>query len=1130
MRHKIFILLLTLSTALYSQDINIPVSPNVASMGEFGNFPIGYHTGTPVIEIPFYEIDLDGLIIPIKLKYNSSGIRVDQESGWVGLGWALETGGCITKEVRGFNDFSYDDSTTPEGVSFGYYYTWRSNYDQYLYKINYNPLTEVIEQIAGNELLTTEASYLTGQDNEPDLYHFNFCGYSGTFYFEPRKNGDPISDYIKPVIKSSNQYLSITYNTKENKWFVVDQQGFKFIFKENEYTHVYAEQTEHETPALSTDKSRLYLRKKGSCTDTNCQLESIESPKGRKVSFTYNHENSSTPISTSYQSDIPIFDKSFGDIIIGGGTNKYYSYTYSGIEQLLPSTISFDGGSISFITSARKDMECYADLYRVRPGISSLPPQKLDKVIIKNRSGNHVKNIKLSYSYMSDTTDVKLSRLMLNSFEITDAQEQIHQQYKFTYKEGVLPAKNSYNSDLWGYYNGAVNQVQLPTYTELKTQGNIKNTCNYPESYIKIGADKLTNEKYMQYGTLDMIEYPTGGKTRFIYESHDFRNGSNGGFIKKFPLSSGVSYSPDASFQQGSEYTYGKDFVLEDDSYLRLSFHYHVHDSYKPALSRASRIFLQEKHGNSYIDVYSKLINLEKEAETIDLDADAIYLKKGTYRIYLWREAKDQNGQNKSFNYHLSVSTMAFVWHSESKGGGLRIKEIQNIDKGNIVSTKRYSYSENGQSSGCLLSIPDYAFLQILDRTIANSTYYEGIRMRMLKFMAYNKQFSPNFGTPFIPNNGAAAQVVCKYVEESCVDANNQTTGKTTYRYMAEPFKTKIPFPIPKEYHIGNGSLLEEAHYDSDGILQKKKIFNYSFKQIPGAFTQYIPKFYEPFDASRIGIQFYEVKPEYWSLDSISESDYFDSGKKAVHKQTRYKYDMGNRLVSEKMESLGENDFVTLTKYAKDFSDQIALKMKDKSMTGVPLETVALKDGKIISGSKSQYIFDASLDAVLKKSSYSLKKVPSLSLTDNYSQYYEADYTVVSYDNYGNPVEIEKRDGTRVVYLWSYNGQYLVAEIKNATSSTVNTALVSVGLISIDSLSTNVNPDKSKLDKLRTLSTLSDAHITTFQYKPLIGVTQITDPSGVTAYYEYDSLGRLIHVMDMNHSTVEEYDYHYRNQ
>lgn len=105
MKYKIFILLLTLSTALYSQDINIPVSPNVASMGEFGNFPIGYHTGTPVIEFPFYEIDLDGLIIPIKLKYNSSGIRVDQESGWVGLGWSLETGGCITKEVRCFNDF-----------------------------------------------------------------------------------------------------------------------------------------------------------------------------------------------------------------------------------------------------------------------------------------------------------------------------------------------------------------------------------------------------------------------------------------------------------------------------------------------------------------------------------------------------------------------------------------------------------------------------------------------------------------------------------------------------------------------------------------------------------------------------------------------------------------------------------------------------------------------------------------------------------------------------------------------------------------------------------------------------------------------------------------------------------------
>lgn len=35
--------------------IHIPVAPNIASMGEFGSFPIGYHTGTPVIEFPEAE-------------------------------------------------------------------------------------------------------------------------------------------------------------------------------------------------------------------------------------------------------------------------------------------------------------------------------------------------------------------------------------------------------------------------------------------------------------------------------------------------------------------------------------------------------------------------------------------------------------------------------------------------------------------------------------------------------------------------------------------------------------------------------------------------------------------------------------------------------------------------------------------------------------------------------------------------------------------------------------------------------------------------------------------------------------------------------------------------------------------
>ncbi|MCL1942061.1 MAG: hypothetical protein FWF54_00690 [Candidatus Azobacteroides sp.] len=113
--------------------------------------------------------------------------------------------------------------------------------------------------------------------------------------------------------------------------------------------------------------------------------------------------------------------------------------------------------------------------------------------------------------------------------------------------------------------------------------------------------------------------------------------------------------------------------------------------------------------------------------------------------------------------------------------------------------------------------------------------------------------------------------------------------------------------------------------------------------------------------------------------------------------------------------------------------------------------------------------------------------------------------------------------------MWSYNGSYPVAEIRNADYTTVNAALSTVGLGSIETLAANANPDKAKLDNLRDVSTLAGAYITTYKYFPLVGILEITTPEKVTTYYEYDAFKRLKSVRDGNKNVIEDYEYHYGN-
>lgn len=99
-----FFCLGSLSAQTFFEPKAIP-SPNAASLSVYGEVPVGYYTGVPDINIPLYELELDGMKFPLSLNYHASGVRVAQDAGWVGMGWSLNAGGCITCSVRGWADY-----------------------------------------------------------------------------------------------------------------------------------------------------------------------------------------------------------------------------------------------------------------------------------------------------------------------------------------------------------------------------------------------------------------------------------------------------------------------------------------------------------------------------------------------------------------------------------------------------------------------------------------------------------------------------------------------------------------------------------------------------------------------------------------------------------------------------------------------------------------------------------------------------------------------------------------------------------------------------------------------------------------------------------------------------------------
>jgi len=468
--------------------VKIPPSPEAAAFAKYGNTPTNLYTGSPNISIPVASLKGRGIDIPISLSYDASGIKVEQIATWVGLGWNLNVGGMVTRQVNGLPD-DYFSSSLPGGDNtFPAYVPF---YDlsiaaDYKFARDFNPRPNIIYppgQLARyfgfmDKFVKTNPKY----EAQPDTYSFNALGMSGTLFIDydneiayciesPEIKAYPVIQVIPPYT------VKIIVG-----WRIIDGMGNIFHFSVAEKTRVFENDEQ--------DGKRVY--------NSAWALTKIETANKRDlVEFNY------TQLAEWQQEQLA-----------GRGVirNDFLSNSQCGIDQMIVSAqptyqiqqVELSSIKINGITRAqfltflnRQDL---------------IGKNALGQIKIFNSLGAPVNTHKFNHTYFgSPSTNEKDLRLRLDNVEVFDnANGTPPQKYSFSYNPGYMPSRESMAQDYWGYYNGQDGNSTLIPYNYDFDQTNV----NF------IGANRKPNPATTLACSLAKIQYPTGGSTEFYYQPH----------------------------------------------------------------------------------------------------------------------------------------------------------------------------------------------------------------------------------------------------------------------------------------------------------------------------------------------------------------------------------------------------------------------------------------------------------------------------------------------------------------------------------------------------------------------------------------------------------------------------------
>ncbi|WP_303315361.1 RHS repeat domain-containing protein [Flavivirga abyssicola] len=1165
----------------YSQDIGAPgvqfsATPNVAALAQYVDTPVSYYSGVPNINIPLYTINTAGYQLPINLSYHASGIKVAQEASWVGLGWSLNAGGAITRQIRGRDDFF--SGTAPSGNDAkGYFF----NYDNYD-----DPFNDAIECItnaweftyggglAGSGRMTGvyEPQCHAKHDSEPDLFMFNFGGYSGKFILQSLayENGDWHKG--KGVLLDIESNLKIEFDWSSKTFKVIDPNGIQYEFQEKEKSittnstggDIHSDPSEAPEVINSWLLTKIILVNNEEINFDYVGDDSVEdlvrsSDVEQALIATSSYSNStSNPIPfnpilypqqfISYNSvsiNVPCASP-----YIANGNYTHYSRTLHHYRRRL-NRIYWKGGEVNFITTSRSDY-----------GLS----KKLSRIDIENANEEIVKQYDFNYNYFNDqylnvSSSEKREYLRLKLEEIQeikiDSTEVLKlPPYEFKYfEENKLPSKTSNMYDHWGYYNGAtINEFRskipnlfiedLHKYKLDQSTSDVFTVMGNNNFFQ--GAIRDADIDYTVSGTLKSLKYPTGGITNYEYELNDYNSettfvtNSYKGYIEnnvpyaqpfqKFDGITDESGDPPNFYEfEIPEGLSANSFKLKYTISKEMLNEFPINHSYGLSLFKINEMNQEEFVGRfDLYDAYSAytwfLIGTADEYGHSSEEIIGTTLSSGKYRLrFVIDSIPFQSVVNQRLNGTISYNIVTETRPNAIESSGLRVKKILSPK-----NTRTFTYTlENNYSSGVSMTELDYYDLYKETTTCPPNAWNISYILK--------RQSNSNYALTGTINGNAVGY---SRVTEDIIDSKSSEKIRTIYSYFNHK-EEKTGLGAPKTPVLSNGKLLSVEKYQ-DGSIKEKTEFEYenvSVNDIEAyTYTSPTPDYYQYKYATD-----YQIPIEFNPL--ISErTTFYEQGGKSIEKSSKYytysafdAFDFQQHLNPTLIEDIDVDGKTIKTKlyYPEDIGN-----LNDVSPSELLTVNALIDDYRINTPIQTEkQIFTGNVSSGIVTNNLSKQRiiyqeltgliVPKEYKTAVAESDLETDIIYEKYDSSGNILEISSSKAkTHTTYIWDRNKQYPIAKLENTTFQEVADALN----ITAEALSDFDEDNISSIDDLRIHPDFSNVRITTYTYKKLVGILSVTDPRGYIVTYHYDDFNRLKYVTDHEGNVVTKNEYYYKNQ